>query len=1276
MNPEPPSKKIYLEIQIDVANPALLEGLETWLRLGLLNERQVKKICQQYLICSLPEVPILASADSLQVVKSQTAIRLTPARVKTNPIQTFLSQFITSFREELSLRWLLFLGLFLVIVSSGVLAATQWQKFPPIGQYLILWCYTLVFWGIGFWSKRQSNLQLTSQTLQTIALFLIPINFWAMDTFRLGKQSLGIGLVGVATFSLLRIYVFSRQTNLNLIGQGNYLGLNLLHWGWQSTVFPVFAIYLGTFLTAIDLTFFQNHSRQEQNEIEKASFSKTLLLYGLFILLIRGIFFLKLSLASLGLAIGICGWLLRKPTEEATILYKVLDSVGVILLILGWLIAVFHDATGQALAITGLGLHYFWQKLRKNWRLRDLFSIFLIGFQSLFLIEDIIPVGIRETVSNSWIQLNQSSNYSLSIYSLTFFPYILLWVGITGWLYRQEKPKLARFGEGLSLGLGICLTVLSLETIAGRSLNLLLSTSNLVYLVSSRPIRVPLIYFTHFIGLLSLVSWIDWCFPSLDLSGWGYSLILLTAGEWLNSLRYQPLSSRNKKQWWYLSSWHFGFILAISSFIVFLSLLSTYFATGNKQSSILAWLLIPAFLTIISAVTRKKRSRQAALFSSYGFVFAQFLTFWQPGIRLISLGLSAVVMLINSFYYKRPLTARLPILFILILGCAWIVEKSITQGNIIEVLLLPEWVLFDGIYITLLWLTRSWLKRQNNWLASIYSLALDQVAIVLCVFELIRLSLHAYFVTIGELNSSWQWQVTAILIAFSLIYRFWKEPKEIAVYGLLLTIEILVIEGVFGLKGAALLVSIVNLFLAFVNFGLTNWLFSRFPYLSRLKSLQISPLLFTVMVIIWRFGEFTAYTGLLTLGVAIVGLFVSSRFPQNKALIYLSLMGFPLASNESVIYQLWKNIDILPGNRLIILSLIQVGLAFIYRLVIWQKTIRRFELIRHISLKKLEIIADLNWVIAIPLKILGLIVLTFSASNLNPHPLYLIFSLSISAYALLKARHLITKSQWVYLGFIDIYITAIFARWIWQQLETLDPHFGLITAIIALIIYHLPWQQWAWNVKPWRKIAYSLSVITAILTVSEISNLSLFSIAIFYTYLALHQKTIRWSYLTVVFLNWMLFRFLDRQNLTDILYDAFAIGLSILYFAQVEPKLQKSHNRKIRHYLRIVGSSIINVTAFIFHQETGLTPGIISLLTIVIGLGLRIKAFLFVGTITFILTVFYQLVVLSFQYTLLKWIVGLVVGIVLITVAANFERRREQMLSLVRNSLEQLSRWE
>lgn len=1274
MNPKQSSRKISFEVTVNAVSPALLEGLEVWLKLGLIDEATVKAISQRYLSCSLPETSSLSlsesSSETIPVTGLAREREIITSRRAINPVQAFLHQFISSFREELSLRWLLFLGLFLVIVSSGVLAATQWQKFSPVGQYSILWSYTLVFWVIGFWAKRQNNLQLTSQTLQAIALLLIPINFWAMDTFGLGQQSVGVGLIIVASLSLIGIYFYSDLTIYNLLGQGNYWGLNLLHWGWKGLLFPVSAIYGGTLLTAIHLTFFQHRFRSQQS-----NFSKILLIYGLFILLIRGIFFVHLSLASLGLAIGICGWLLRKQIQEATLLEKVLDSVGLILIILGWGVAVFNNATWQALGITGLGLHYFWDKLRQNWRLSELFALFIIGFQSLILIENIIPIETRENINKIWMQFSGTSEYSLSIYSLTWFPYILVWLGVTHWLNRHDKQRLAIFGEWLSLGLGICLTNFSLESNAVRSLNLLFSSIALIYLTSARPLRVKLIYFTHLISLLTLISLFNWRFSPLTFNQWGYFLILLTVGEWLNSLRYQSSATRTKKQWWYLSSWHFGFILAVSSFLIFLSSLSKYLATGVKEPGILAWLIIPSTLTVIAVLTRKKRRKQAALMSSYGFIIAQLLAIWQPGLRLISLGYSAVIVMVNSFSYKRLVVARLPIIFVFALGLFWIWEW-LGESDFLNSLFLPQWVLFDGIYLILLWLLRSWFKTKNNKILSIYTVALDQVASVLCIFELSRLTIHVFLVILNDFDSSWQWIVTSSLITVGLIYRYWKEPQEITVLGLLLAIELTVIESIFVFNESKLLISVLNLCLAWGSFGLTNWLFTRFPNYSRLKSFRISPLLFAGMVIIWRLGEFTAYTGFLTFGVATLAIFVSNRFRQNIALIYLGFIGITLAFHEIIIYQLAKIPNFYLVNELILLCLLQVSLAFIYFLIVKLRRKRELETLRHISLNIIENIADLNWSFAIVLKILAMLNAVLTVPQAYPNPILFGLTLFVSLYAFFKAYRFATKNYWVYLGVIDIYLTVIFARWIWQVLVSLDPYFGLIATAIALIIYYLPWQQWGWELKPWRKITYSLPLVTAVLTASGISDFSLLSIAIFYSYLAFKQRTIRWSYLSIVMLNWLIFRFLERQNLTDILYYTSPVGLSILYLAQVDPKLQESSYRKIRHYLRILGSSIINVTALVFHQDLGIIPAVISLLTVLSGLGLKIRAFLFVGTITFVLTVFYQLVLLSFQYTLLKWIIGLVVGILLITIAANFERRREQMLNLLQNSLEQLSRWD
>ena len=53
---------------------------------------------------------------------------------------------LQSLGEELSVRWLLFLGVFLVVLSSGVLAASQWERFPAVGQYGVLFAGNIRIW--------------------------------------------------------------------------------------------------------------------------------------------------------------------------------------------------------------------------------------------------------------------------------------------------------------------------------------------------------------------------------------------------------------------------------------------------------------------------------------------------------------------------------------------------------------------------------------------------------------------------------------------------------------------------------------------------------------------------------------------------------------------------------------------------------------------------------------------------------------------------------------------------------------------------------------------------------------------------------------------------------------------------------------------------------------------------------------------------------------------------------------------------------------------------
>ena len=64
------------------------------------------------------------------------------------------------------------------------------------------------------------------------------------------------------------------------------------------------------------------------------------------------------------------------------------------------------------------------------------------------------------------------------------------------------------------------------------------------------------------------------------------------------------------------------------------------------------------------------------------------------------------------------------------------------------------------------------------------------------------------------------------------------------------------------------------------------------------------------------------------------------------------------------------------------------------------------------------------------------------------------------------------------------------------------------------------------------------------------------------------------------------------------------------------------------------------------------------------------------GTLTFILLVLTQAVILVTQYSFLMWALGIFAGIGFIFVAANFEVRRDRILALFRDVAIELETWE
>jgi hypothetical protein len=697
----------------------------------------------------------------------------------------------------------LFLGVFLIILSSGVLAASQWSKFPTFGQYAVLWTYTLVFWGVSYWTNKQENLQLTSQTLQTIALLLIPVNFWAIDSFGLWNSPLEWITVGLATITLISITFFQKSTKL----PSNYswfafLCLCFLHWGWGFLNFSSIAVYLGVAVTTV----FQGVGIREQGAGEQGAGEQgagsrgageqgsrgageqgsggagerrsrgaeeqgsrgageqgsggageqgnVYLIFALSVLLGRAIFVDGVPIQELGLAIGMLGWILPQAIDRGAgsrgnplwlprsggaeenyqlPVDRILEEIGAVLLLVGWFVALegeFPRYVWQAVAVSGLALQFYWQKLCRDWLKRDLLAIFVIGLQALFLIKNLIPLQFKQNALKISVEIAQSQDYPYTVFSVTLFPYVIFFVWLTDWLYRRDRKNLALFGEWLTLALGIGLMLVGSYNPTWRSLNLLLSTITLAYVTGRRlPLRITGIYGTHILSLLTIFSTLDWWFPSLSQPIWASLLVVTAIAEW--SIGHFIRTTNHIKTFWYRSCWQIGFVLMGLSYILFADRVPNSIGDWG-----LVWLLIPVALTFIASRSSGKRRISSSAFSFGALIFLQYLTLWRTETRLIGLGCAVVLMSLSSRYLREKAIAFVHLGFVLSFAIALVWEQ----------LSPPSWYVFIAIATIVFWISRNWLNRRSGSLANLYAEASDRWGIILCVLELILLTIDLFLI--------------------------------------------------------------------------------------------------------------------------------------------------------------------------------------------------------------------------------------------------------------------------------------------------------------------------------------------------------------------------------------------------------------------------------------------------------------------------------------------------------------------------------------------------
>ena len=1376
---------------VAIQNDQLLQGLELWLELGLIDQKSLSLICATRFVCEIKsQIPIssrISFDESSLRPANVSGSRLTrspvvqpkPVIPKAPQKPSQVAQTVRSLFSEFSTMWLLFLGVFLVVVSSGLLAASQWDNFSGEVQYLLLLAYTLGFFGVSFWTSKHERLRLTTRALQLVTLLLVPANFWAMDGLKLLGNPAGIGLSAIAGCLLSGIAIFLLQTSflfresqeqaadpkkrrrthrqLSQISIFAILALSWLHLGWIIFPnYPLIAVYLG--ISAIAISTFLNRS-QSLNTADSPTFPLALITgaYSTVLLISRALLFANVSVFKLGLAFGICGWVLvqitnrterlRSPstsssltaTNPSAIAFQA--NLGKILLGLGWLISVWDQYPWQTFTIS---LLIAWMLCDRLFRLEeaiDLSYLFFWVLQIFWLGQRLIPDAWKGTSTQQLLTFFQTKS-EVSLFGILLFPYLILTLVMATIYGDRQKNALANRGELLALGFGVLLTALSaVGTPLTIFTNLSLTAVTLLIVQARRsPISKDLpslVYFAHIVTLSAIVSGVYFFTRSTSIFGWVGFFLATMLVEWIGVLvigkfsphpqilspsievspHPQPLSLGGAIEpkaklllpspsgrgagglhlpAWRDSAWHIGASLAALSYVLLWN--SSSLGIGSNSESVflmsywgVAWLVVPLSLTFLGT-WREFADRDLAIrLSIAGLAIAQILTWQSDGSQVIGLGVAFALMLVNTRRSKSLFTAFNTVGYGLLFIAFLLWQFKSGSGATAQFIFWTNGMVFSAI---LLYMLNHWLKyRRDRRVANLdlplnqsYSQAFDIWAALLSVALLSSQTYQAALVFGFNQDSQLFINLlpSTILVVLGLIYRLWQETGRSPLWtewAIAWSIELLTLCAIAVTNGSAIELAIANLALGFVTQLCGDWWMQRNGEDEYPRSWDVIPLIYGVMGSLLRIGSFSGLTGLFSLSTSLIGIGIGRRASQSnpifKALTYLSMVVATFSAYELLFYQMVSSSQGGSlGDGLIILATLGCAIAYAYNIFTdWIVPYLR------LSPKEIGISAHLHWTASA----IFLVLASFLSPSVTGGAIGGGVAIALAAYAIAQGRR---TDLWIYtglsaaIGAIAYFIFFAFPN-PWLITNFIQPYAAAIACIIAAILYLPNWEELGWTEQPWHNSAFALPLIFAFITQTAIAIPCLLIVGIFYLIYAKVKDQIRITYITVFLWDWVIFanlsQNLDLSTSLRFLISICTIGFSGLYFAQVEPNLRSPHTKDLRHTLRSLISGGMGLIAFLYSftsTSIAFSTWGLSFAFIIAGLAFRVRAYLFMGTLTFILLVITQAVTLVTQYSFLMWALGIVAGIGFILVAANFEVRRDRIMALFRNVTIELETWD
>ncbi|HEY9828655.1 MAG TPA: hypothetical protein V6D19_24805 [Stenomitos sp.] len=1267
MSSNQPEHYISFTVRIAAHHPDLLEGLEDWIRLGLLSDLEVRGLCRQHLVCAIPEpvlTPVAAGIAPPNEPSISTATAIPVAATPPAPQRRGgVSQFLEGLITEVSVIWLLGLGVFLVVVSSAILAASQWQSFPPEGQYGILLSYTIAFVITGLWTGKNPQLQRTAGMLQIASLLIIPVNFWMMDGFHLLQSISGIGIASVAAIVLSGAtwHILRPSSTSTYWIAANAIGLSWLHWGWSWPHIPLIAAYIGCIGTSVVRFVRAQHLATDTADLTPQPWwqrivpGDVLLIFAVLLLLFRAIAMAAVPLEQLGLALGTCGWVLCWLARTGST-QPIWAWSGIGLMLWGWTVSVSANPPWQAFCIGILGLWLLGDRLIRLRTPSMLVALLVVALVQGEVFLQLVPLSLRARIVGLWIVGVGPQGLPEALMGLHFFPYLVGVLTLNGQMKRWQQPALVATGNVLAWILGTAMVLFSLENPILRSLALLLATATLGVVIFQRrtPVIRRLVYSSHFLALLTAASILDNLAPAWSWQQWGIAALVGTLLEWcaLLALGQRPL--------WQQSTWLFGLALAGLGYLLLFS------SPPTDDAVMLMALSVPTLLSALLFVPQFRWTNAALGFSVASTITAQALTFDGVTPRLIGLGMGTILMLLNLLARPQGKSATLIATF----GVGF----GLTFAHALGWEVLPhhftEWLLLCVGLLVALWGLRHLCQRQSWPICTPLKLSLDGWAIALVLvtstsllgYGLLGLSGASFW----HSDNLWPYTIASVGLTAALIYRYWQGPTQGWLVGVAWTFAVTLIIALAQAHQTLTVAAIALLALAMICILLGEKLAQRSEQ-SYGWAWHLMPLGYAALGWLLSNAEWTAASGLYTLALAFVMMAVGRRKTSLVPIGLLGVMGVSVGAFELLLYALLQAKGGQPDDGWVALAGLALGLAITDQVLkCWGSHLLR------LPPRSLSVFGHLHWGLG---TLLLAIACVLSLSKMG-QGLWTVEMIGFSLYALAQGKR---HSLWTYAAIIEIW-AAIGQTFYTQLPDWLGLTWGAaIAAGIALGLYSLPWRRWGWPQRPFWYGNVGIPVLAALLTSLEINISSLLIVGGFYAWMAVLTQTPRLSYVGLIMANWAGFRLLETTALQDSIWKVSLVGLSILYLAQVDPALRSPTQREVRHWLRCFAIGLIGTTA-LYESDTSFVSGLLtiglSLGLIALGLVLRVRALLYVGTLLFLAKVLRVVWLFITDESVLLWALGIALGLGLIWMAATFEARRSQMTALVQYWAATLDTWE